>query len=513
MASMHSVDQLLLLRAVKLAPLRLKLASLWRLETPSFTFAFIVVALPFIVQGLIWVCHLLYRKYQSNSVPGPWLGKFSRLWLVKTLATGDSARMFADVNREYGPLVRVSPNQVMTDDPDTISRMLATNSKYLRAHWFESLRVTPEIASIISERDLQKHKVLRYKLSPGFSGRGIDSIEGTVDKYMKIWVNHIASNWTSEPGVTKPFNVGAQIEYLTVDIISQMCLGRDFGYIEADRDILGFMHAVEVGMIANLQFSVLHELQALYRLLTRVPGLRRVLVPHREDKSGLGRMMGVINEAMDKRQSRPETTSKGAMMDFLFRQGFSYEEVGEELLLALVAGSETTATAIQATLLAIILDRHVYNKLQAEIDAAINSGTASSPVKDTEARSMPYLQACVLEGLRRFPPVGQLREREVPAGGDIVNGYFLPAGTRVGINGWGTQMNAVFGPDPEQFRPERWLEASPERLTGMRRTQELIFGHGGTKCLGMNLALMELNKVVFEVSQPPCPSVDRTGKL
>ena len=104
------------------------------------------------------------------------------------------------------------------------------------------------------------------------------------------------------------------------------------------------------------------------------------------------------------------------------------------------------------------------------------------------------------EGLRIFPPVGALRERIVPPGGDDLNGFHIPAGTNIGFNLKGMQRHGVFGDDPDVFRPERWLEADPERRREMDKVHELIFNHGSAKCLGINIAYLTLNKFLVEVS-------------
>jgi cytochrome P450 len=62
----------------------------------------------------------------------------------------------------------------------------------------------------------------------------------------------------------------------------------------------------------------------------------------------------------------------------------------------MVAGSDTTATAIRATMLYIISTPRVYNTLQSEIDRGIKDGKISSPITNAEAMTLPYLQASVL---------------------------------------------------------------------------------------------------------------------
>jgi cytochrome P450 len=113
---------------------------------------------------------------------------------------------------------------------------------------------------------------------------------------------------------------------------------------------------------------------------------------------------------------------------------------------------------------------------------------------------LPYLQACMKEGLRMFPPITALRERVVPVGGDTVQGHFLPAGTCIGLNLPGLLTHPVFGSDSKVFRPERWLNAPSEQLRAMERTQELMFNWGFTRCMGIRLANMMIGKFMVEVS-------------
>jgi len=170
-----------------------------------------------------------------------------------------------------------------------------------------------------------------------------------------------------------------------------------------------------------------------------------------------------------------------------------------------VAGADTTSTAVQSTLLAIIVNPQVYQTLKREIRSAVQQNLISDPIQNVEARQLDYLQACVYEGLRKFPPLSQLRERMVPPEGDQIQGHRIPGGTYIGINAWGTQLDEVFGADAEIFKPERWLIHDENRLRAMFQTHELIFSYGSSKCLGMPIAMMELSKMIFEVSPRHSP--------
>lgn len=108
------------------------------------------------------------------------------------------------------------------------------------------------------------------------------------------------------------------------------------------------------------------------------------------------------------------------------------------------------------------------------------------------------------------PPVVNLFSRVVPSCGDVVTvdgeERFIPGGTLIGYSAWSMHRNnrALYGSDAEVFRPERWLdndksEAGKARYAQMVRTNDMIFGHGRWSCLGRNVALVEIHKVVFEL--------------
>ena len=141
----------------------------------------------------------------------------------------------------------------------------------------------------------------------------------------------------------------------------------------------------------------------------------------------------------------------------------------------------------------------MYQTLKEEVRLAVKGNQVSYPIQFAEAKQLCYLQACIFEGLRKFPPVSQLRERMVPPEGDVIHGHHIPGGTFIGFNAWGTQLDNIYGDDPEIFRPERWLINDESRLRAMYQTHGLIFGHGSSKCLGMPVAMMELSKMIFEV--------------
>ena len=188
------------------------------------------------------------------------------------------------------------------------------------------------------------------------------------------------------------------------------------------------------------------------------------------------------------------------MLGSFIRHGLNKEEASGEALLQVVAGSDTSATPIRAVMLNLLTNPSAYKRLRDEIDSAIATGKISSPIKNVEARELPYLQAVIKEGLRILPPAGGAFYKTVPPEGDVIDGKFIPGGTQIGSSPFGIHHSkATFGEDADIFRPERWLDAEGERLALMTNTVDMVFHSGKYQCLGKSVALMEFNKIFVEV--------------
>lgn len=164
-------------------------------------------------------------------------------------------------------------------------------------------------------------------------------------------------------------------------------------------------------------------------------------------------------------------------------------------LVNVFAGGDTTAIALSATFYFLLKTPVALQKLVAEIDQA-SFAQDDGIVSYSEAIQLPYLKAVIQESLRVFPGIGMPLERVVPSGGLDVCGYFLPAGTIVGTSAWPLHAKeSIFGAQPREFRPERWIEAS-EAQASLMNSAMFAFGMGARSCVGQNISLLQMYKVV-----------------
>lgn len=170
---------------------------------------------------VFWGGFVYSQKSLPSKIPGPAWAAYTRIWLIKTLASGKSAQKFIDVNKEYGKqlsrqvleylnslcvspgsLARIGPNHLMSSDPELTRKILGASSKYTRAPWFDALRIDPHVPNIVSERDPKKHHHLRYQFSAGLAGTG-SNMEIQIDDHICRWLERIGDLGLSHQGSPK----------------------------------------------------------------------------------------------------------------------------------------------------------------------------------------------------------------------------------------------------------------------------------------------------------------------
>lgn len=181
-------------------------------------------------------------------------------------------------------------------------------------------------------------------------------------------------------------------------------------------------------------------------------------------------------------------------------QGFSTPELWGESNLLIIAGSDTTSTALAATLFYLVRNPHALATVTAEIRAAFND------VEDIRQggllNSCTYLRACIDEAMRLSPSVGGIVPREVMSGGTHIDGVFVPEGTVVGVPHYAIHHNPAYFPDPFRYLPERWLAGRklPNSI-GMEVSEHDVavaqaafcpFSIGPRGCIGKGLAYVEM---------------------
>ncbi|OHW89593.1 cytochrome p450 [Colletotrichum incanum] len=452
---------------------------------------------------ILWYLRSWYRLRQ---IPGPFLNSISIIPLNLMTLSGKLSFRLKDLGDIYGPLVRVGPNEVLFADADSYRIISAVRSDFTKGPWYALSKVVPDQDSLFSLRDDEKRKELKAKLSPGYAGRENGGFEPGIDNVVAQIINLIESKYISTSNNFRPIEFSHKSQYFALDVVSLLSFGEALGFIFNDKDLFGYVKTND--QIFPVP-AVMLNMPWLGIMMQRWP--LNKLLPFESDMFGFGKLMSMAKSLAHKRLAAGPDENN--MVQIHLRNGVTYKELLAEkfytrrrsLILASlsrIAGSDSTATAIRMTMLCLLNTPAALNQLRQEMATGIAKGFISSPIRDAEARQLPYLQAVIKEGLRMYPPSTGLNYKQVCKGGAELCGHFLPEGTQLGVNMQKLMRSKeTFGPDADVFRPERWLKAvqDEERFREMTSVVDLAFGHGRCQCLGKTIAAMELNKIFVEL--------------
>lgn len=162
----------------------------------------------------------------------------------------------------------------------------------------------------------------------------------------------------------------------------------------------------------------------------------------------------------------------------------SDSELRDEMMTLLLAGHETTAVALSWTWYLLAQNPETESRLHKELSEVL--GGRKPDLSDIPR--LRYADAVIRESMRLYPPAWGIGRKALAE--FEVGDFRLPAGTNVFMMQWLTHRDPRYFPEPELFRPERWLTelANPANLP---RFAYFPFGGGPRKCIGASFATME----------------------
>jgi len=255
------------------------------------------------------------------------------------------------------------------------------------------------------------------------------------------------------------------------------------------------MQAVTLEVIMRAVFGVdddqrhRHLGELLRKLLADVTSPHGFLVPmvlgaERAAKLLRSRMRPIdeaIAELIAERRRDPHLADREDILSLLLEarhtggEPMSDIELRDELMTLLVAGHETTATALSWTFERLVRNPDVLRRLEEEI----------------ESEEEAYLDAVIAETLRLRPVISLVVRKLIEP--MEIGGHLLPAGVSVAPCIYLMHRRADIYPDPHAFRPERFLDSPPKTYSW------IPFGGGVRRCIGASFAQFEMKAVLQAV--------------
>jgi cytochrome P450 len=180
------------------------------------------------------------------------------------------------------------------------------------------------------------------------------------------------------------------------------------------------------------------------------------------------------------------------------RKSLAPTELLLNMTLLVTAGSETISSLLVTFMYNLCIHRDVYERL-----ATMVRTTFADPSDITlqELEGLVYLDACIKEALRIFPPVSSNLPRAVPPNGAQIGPHVVPGGMLVSVAPWAAVRSENNFHLPNEYHPERWLRNHPDQgwdpvFEDDKLSASTPFGAGPKQCMGQSLSYYEIRLIV-----------------
>ncbi|MBF2063498.1 MAG: cytochrome P450 [Calothrix sp. C42_A2020_038] len=382
-----------------------------------------------------------------------------------------------DYAKAYGDaftLLNKSGNHIVYfSHPQALQQIFAADASHFEAGRGNSILKFLVGANSLLLLDGLRHSSQRQLLTPPFHG---DRMRSYGDTIREITVS-VIDKWH----IHNPFDIRSSMQEISLRVILRVVFGLDAGQHleELQRrltSLLDFMGSPL--MSSSLFFTFLQtDLGAwspwgwMRREIQKIDELIHTLIAQRKAETDSNRQ-DILSLMMSARYENGEPMSD--------------VELRDELMTLLVAGHETTASALTWAFYWLDMQPETRDKLLTELD------TLDNQVESTAIVKLPFLTAVCQETLRIYPIVmtGFVRVVKTPI---EIMGYNLPPGTRVVPSIYLAHHREETYPQADKFKPERFLEKQ------FSPYEYLPFGGGNRRCIGNAFAMYEMKIVLATV--------------
>lgn len=356
------------------------------------------------------------------------------------------------------------------------------------------------VGSVVDMQDESQNTALKRGVGSAFTAKAVLAYENDC--------NAIAHELIQTIKAYPAFDLFPTLQFFQLDFLTRMAFSENYGHLKQRKDVWGVAGPTKHRVVHWVQWQGASKME--YFLYQHPFWCKFWKIPQSSDwvKTALSQLNSRRNANIDLPTfTTPKTDLLQKMVDAAVkRPDIKPETIALMTTSTIGAGFDTTAHALTSIIYLLVKHPRILNKLRDEL--ANMHRTQPIPLWD-EVNKLAYLDAIWKETTRYNPFLNIPLERIVPATGLEICGKSIPPGTIIGAQAFVVHRDPnVFGTRyaVDEFRPERWIEASDEERLAMERGS-LGFGSGKRVCLGRHIAEMEIKKVIpalvqgFDVSE------------
>ncbi|KAL8724679.1 MAG: hypothetical protein Q9166_007813 [cf. Caloplaca sp. 2 TL-2023] len=355
-------------------------------------------------------------------------------------------------------------------DPAAIPTIYPMRPGWPKSNFYRVWMPFPKAGSalplIFTTRDEALHKQLKNPIAPLYSLSNTVTHENLVNQVLQVLFHQLDRRFV-ESHTT--FDLGNWLQYFAFDVMGTLTFSRRYGFLENGQDVNGMLETIWNFMVDAAAFTQIPWFDDLWRK-NRFVAMLKV-------STGFS-ILKVVGEFIGERQQKVKGNAGGEkggplqdqdMLSRFLEIAQTNESVPPWAPTAwtfsnIVAGSDSTGVVLKTTMYNLLAHPPTVQRLYEELLNAERTQHLTRPFPTwAEVCDLPYLDACINEGVRLHPPFCLPFERVVPAEGVTVCGQYFAEGTVVGMSPWVVNRHRpTFGEDADLWRPERWLGQDPE---------------------------------------------------
>ncbi|XP_072381842.1 cytochrome P450 4C1-like [Diabrotica undecimpunctata] len=380
--------------------------------------------------------------------------------------------------------------------PEYVQKVLSSQSALNKDYLYEFVNdITGEGLLTVGGKKWKKH---RRTIMPAFNQKILDSYQNIFCKKAEIFINELQK----EVG-NKNLELHHLISSCTLDIICETALGTNMN-VQTTKQ-LEFINAMNKALeiISIRSMHVWHQLKFTWRFFPISREYYKALdLFHEFVYAVISKKMKDFENNSTKRRSsvdndivsavKEESCDGIAFLDLIYTNSkFSEREIIDEVKTFIIAGTDTTASALTFVFTMLGLFQNVQQKVLEEITDILGPERRPFPV---DLLQMKYTERVIKETLRLFPvaPLYLRTLNEDIDGGDMV----FPGGSSVAIGPVFIHRNPEHWPDPLKFDPDRFL---PENIAKRHPCTYIPFSYGPRNCIGGKYGMINMKTILAYV--------------
>ncbi|PMD41986.1 cytochrome P450 [Hyaloscypha variabilis F] len=450
-----------------------------------------------VLLGLIlsFVVRRVYSVYFGplSKFPGPKLAA-ATLWYefyYDVILQGHYTFKIKELHEKYGPIIRISPNELHIDEPDYYEKLYSQHEPRDKSEYYLSQFKLP--GSSFGTADYRHHRIRRGALNPFLSKQAIVRVEPMLNYMIDKLCNRI--NEFQKSG--QPMPIRLVYSCLATDIVTLIVLNHNRNLLDTPDFSPVWIETVKAIAAAG---HIMKQFPWLFDII-------RVLPPSFVGAMNPGMRLLLDGQALTQQETRnvlegkykadkqyetlglEKTIFHEILESDIPEEEKSFERLWQEAQVTIGAGSDTTGNAFTVTHFHLLDNPDILKKLQTELREALPNKYDTIELRVVE--QLPYLNAVLNEGLRFSYGISTRSPRIHPTETVKFHQYEIPAGTPVGMTSVHIHHNETIFPESNKFKPERWLQKQPKGAPLLDRYL-VSFSKGSRQCVGMQLAKAEL---------------------